>query len=598
MTNHQFKFYSLEDALQQPSLVRYLSLHARGMNSLPKEILLFTHLEELELSGNAFEDIPELLMQVPSLRRLNLSHNHIQKTNFNLTQLPDLEQLNLSHNQLKRLPKHINKLEKLQELQLDNNKINALPERLDALQSLKKLSLKDNRLKEISTSFNALTKLQLLDLSNNPIKICHANFKNCQQLQHLNISVEANASFIASIAELPSLEQFSIGIADANAFPKVQTGHWKNLRRLKLQGNGTFLIPDLVFDALNIRHLSLVHFSNTTIPSSIAQLQHLESLKIIKTPIQQLPESFKKLQNLRLLRLPHAQFETWPEAFLFLNGLRKLETPKVQLVDRTLRFIAQSQRKSIPDHLRLTAFEIGNGDETKLEQLSLNDLLHLLHFSFRQLIPIIHQYILHGLNVSEQKKQLKKGAKVAILGRTYMKIKDIQAKAERFGITVANALTVDTTHVILGKMPQHIEELSAGNFVFIEENQLTQWLQEQEQPYLMSLPDSEVLKISELLLSKDASSINVALELLKNGGVPPVLLTDMLIGFKQLEKGSEKRLLRKFLALHLPTSAAGLVPLNTSNQLRPRKAIIADIERLCQGTPLNTQKLIKYLVKR
>lgn len=136
-------YYSLEEALQTPDSVFYLSV-GEGLDEFPLEILEFKNLTRLEISMNKFEYLPEEIGELHKLELLWATHGFLKELPTSIGDLKNLSRLILIGNDLSTLPNSIGNLESLEELNLNGNPIRDLPVELFKLKRLKSLWLRTN----------------------------------------------------------------------------------------------------------------------------------------------------------------------------------------------------------------------------------------------------------------------------------------------------------------------------------------------------------------------------------------------------------------------------------------------------------------------
>lgn len=130
----------------------------------PKELLIFSNLQNLCVSLHEFTEIPE---DIRLLKKLNT--------------------LNLSFNKINNLPKEMNELTSLTKLDLSNNKLSGLPEEFKELTSLTELRLGKNDIKVFPPAIAKLTNLKILSMSYNSLKTFPLEIENLLQLQEVHL---------------------------------------------------------------------------------------------------------------------------------------------------------------------------------------------------------------------------------------------------------------------------------------------------------------------------------------------------------------------------------------------------------------------------
>lgn len=134
-------YISLEEALAvHPDSVFRLDLSGNRLETVPKEILRFKNLRELDLSKNKLVDLPD-------------------EMNF-----PALEILNLTRNKFEVFPEEICKQVRLKQLFFGRNEITVLPDCIGDLKELLILDLWLNFLTDLPSSLMKLEQLKILDV--------------------------------------------------------------------------------------------------------------------------------------------------------------------------------------------------------------------------------------------------------------------------------------------------------------------------------------------------------------------------------------------------------------------------------------------------
>lgn len=93
-------YYSMEEALQEPSKVTVLDLAMQSptkLTTLPPEIGKLTNLECLDISFNRISTLPMEMKELKKLKKLNLSGNrYLSKVPEVLKEMPWLEEINFT----------------------------------------------------------------------------------------------------------------------------------------------------------------------------------------------------------------------------------------------------------------------------------------------------------------------------------------------------------------------------------------------------------------------------------------------------------------------------------------------------------------------
>ncbi len=169
--NFDFKDFSIENSRnafyamlkQNPDTIRKLSLYGCAFTELPEELSLFTHLEELDLTGN-------------DLSRSDLN---------GLTHNKNLRSLNLTECNLSKVPLPIINLKHLETLDIWNNKINIIPDQLYSMISLKTLTIGNNNINYLSPKISQLINLESFESSSTNIFVYPDEMTKLKKLKEI-----------------------------------------------------------------------------------------------------------------------------------------------------------------------------------------------------------------------------------------------------------------------------------------------------------------------------------------------------------------------------------------------------------------------------
>jgi len=141
-------FYSLDEALKNPTQVYKFKMRRKGLEKFPDEVFQFENLQVLDLSKNKISEIPENIKNLKNLQELRLSKNKIQVIPNELCELIFLKKLFLERNKITAIPSQIGNLKKLEIIDLWSNDVVIFPKELSELKNLKTLDLQDNLVNE------------------------------------------------------------------------------------------------------------------------------------------------------------------------------------------------------------------------------------------------------------------------------------------------------------------------------------------------------------------------------------------------------------------------------------------------------------------
>jgi Leucine-rich repeat (LRR) protein len=159
--NQKNNFYAKLE--QRPDTITKLNLYGCGFTDIPKELIAFTNLEELDLTGN-----------------------DMSKSEFSgLENIKTLKSLNLTECNLSKFPLAVIYLQNLETLNLWNNKISNIPDELYNVISLKSLTIGNNNLNYLSPKISQLINLESFESSSTNISVYPKAMKKLKKLTEI-----------------------------------------------------------------------------------------------------------------------------------------------------------------------------------------------------------------------------------------------------------------------------------------------------------------------------------------------------------------------------------------------------------------------------
>jgi hypothetical protein len=146
---------------------------------------------------------------------------------------------------------------------------------------------------------------------------------------------------------------------------------------------------------------------------------------------------------------------------------------------------------------------------------------------------------------------------VAIVGKTKLARNNWKMRLATQNIKTTFELTAAATHVVLGNgeyLQHKVNSIHVEKIVWLEEQQLLQWLEQAEGLHLV-LPDKEqeLQALKRLLLHRDPVNTAIAAQTLWYGGVPQAILPYVLIAYKWLPPSAKvRKTLHQLLETHWP----------------------------------------------
>lgn len=465
---------------------------------------------------------------------------------------------------LKEIPHEISLLQQLEQLSVYKNKsIKKYPKALADLPNLHHLSLRFNHLKQLPEVIGELQHLETLNLSNNRFSAsCKwTPLSNLSKLKVLNLNYA-----LQNLSELPAA-----------------IGQIPQLKELHISGN------------------KLHRLSN-----SLCQLKHLESLYCDANDFESFPTVLTRLPRLKYLQLSAKALHNLPDEALALQHIQELKftskshkkTPYIFAFERLLKSI---KVHNFSKELQLFYLAIIRGD-ILIENLSNEELLTVLNCG----IPSFTNQALLELDERIQEGHFgsfewpKAGDKIIIKGKLKGKVSELKKRLQEIGVQTGIKIGLQATHLLLGSMPGEVELIKDSPLILLTEQSLVAHLNRLQQPYLLSTAESNNLEhIRDLLHSEKSENILLALEILKGGGLPMSLLTELFLVYKFTPVQKIKRMIYEIVGQY--------APMNFVTALKSRKPIgdrlsemtrCKNLEYYCQTGQLDKKYIAFYLYNK
>ena len=372
--------------------------------------------------------------------------------------------LDLSNQKLKALPDQISVFHNLRVLDLTNTQLATLPSAIGQLKNLTRLHLNRNQLCELPVEISQLSKLQRLEIDHNTLQSLPDNIGDLQKLRYLSLGDNQLKALPDSLGNLMFLEMLDISNNQFATFPPSIT-KLKLLQSLLTQGNQFTKIPQDVF-----------HMSNLVYASGLGQIKQRSPRQILS--------KFKEIYQ--KTTFPEAHYEDFQKIFLGNDQQVK-----------TLPVIRLFEALTIPeDHIRKHALD----------------------------------YILQLPNANFPKKPLTDKSVLTFVGDTSFKKNEVKERLLNHNIGYSPKISPQTTHIVVGLNPKDYEAAAKKKYTYLSEQQLNDFLNSLATPYLLQEEEDASLSIENLrglLTSTDPANMGVAIGILKGGGVPDELLTEV-----------------------------------------------------------------------
>jgi leucine-rich repeat protein SHOC2 len=625
------KAYNLEMVQHRPLEVQELYLHGRPMATLPEVLRQFRNLRRLEVTQCGLQEVPGWLLELKELRELNVSDNQLTEVPAWLFQMPLLHQIDLANNRLETLPPEIadwtdgrgldlsgnqftdfpsglGKLTSLEALYFSDNPLRSLPGEVENWQRLRTLDLSGNELSRLGVGVRAWEALEVLDLSKNRLKklpealgqcarlrrlIVSDNrlvalpdsLGACRQLDVLNVKGNRLEALPNSIWKLPLLRDLDVGknrLRSDSVPPAITPA----LQYLTLANNQLDRVPTGLQSGVRLRKLDLANNQLQVLPDWIANWTQLQEINLRNNQLEQLPQAISQLVQLEKMWLNRNSLSEISDTLFSLpriNGLSGLKGAR-----SFLKLQASLQAARVPEAIRPQLWEVYQGKRTDLEELEEQSLLLLLGVS----VTLIRQAALEALfrqqDLSSQ--PLQAGCQVVIHGKSKLPVSFWSARLEQAGITRTTQIQPETTHVVMAEAKPVDVAGRSLQLTFLSERDLRRELERLlGEGWLETAEKRQLTRVQRLMTSGQASDLKLVLPMLREGGLPNQLKTDVLLQARWGERAAIRRAFRGLFEIYANDREVEFL-----QQLRGAPPGKEEVEGWAQGTHLEVGRIYAH----
>ena len=558
--NRQGRYFSSIEKLAGHVTIGEIKEIAYHGSQFPESLIQFEHLEKLELY--AVTKIEDTLHALPHLRELSLmssGYMGVDKLPQYDLNLPSLEKLTLEREYfLKLSPESFTYLSSLKYLRLERNFSGTFPEKILQLKSLKSLHINLCNLPAIPEGIQSLSHLEELSLIGNGLKMLPEEVGRLEYLKVLNISSNQLKVMPASIGNLKNLHYLN---CDHNNFKLLppEIGDLKSLEHFSVKANKLEALPDKIVGCTSLQFLDVSYNKITTLPNKLGNLSGLKEFHCLRNKLVSLPVSLGKLVNLEKLVLD--------------------ENP-----------------------LNWSTFSLQN---TEFKRLMFKYLYAMI-----QSTPNAHLSDQLGLfPPALSENALKEGDIVAKTGRVSLKVKELKSQLEALGITYQSKFDKRVTHLVVGRLPKiSLEDLLDLEVTFISEAQLNEFIASKQAldptKYLLQQDDEQttesIHKLKGLLLSEDDQNVAIAVELIKAGGFPKELHTELFMTYKLVDDSKVRKEIKPLLELYSSEKAKEAMRqrLALFTEAMDEKKLRRNINKYTQNNEFDGPKIARYFWDR
>ena len=514
---------------------------------LPDALYEFTALEHLELHNSTIRSISPKIGQFKLLKTLSIHCNGLTELPEELGSLPSLYHLALQGGGWHMLPASLVQLPNLESLELKNTGLEALPHFLGDLPKLRFITLMGNRRLKDFTGLRACTQLRQLDIWSMPLQ----------------------PTIWASIRPLSALQRLTCRYTELETLPSTIT-QLQQLNTLDLNTNQLSVLPDFLQD-----------------------LTALSDIRFAENQLQAFPTFLKNMPQLRRIEWLDNPFGNLDKALLDFD-FEVINPYTTKALKAPFRQLLTKVKACIWTALQLHLFFALRKNTDWPPTASRADFLALAQFddkSFQRLIPeklLQHEQALHAPT------PLTTGSELVIIGRPNFKKTAIKKALKEQGIAYQNQIGPNTTHLLIGTGIKDWSQLANTAHTLLSPQVFQTYMNTWTKPYLLEDATS-TQHLSMLLTSQETDQQALGIELLKGGGVPKELLTELFIVYKFCANKSVASRAKKMLInvaspqllenIKLRISLSSLDFYYTAND---------KLQKLVKGTALETWKIVQF----
>ncbi len=312
------------------------------------------------------------------------------------------------------------------------------------------------------------------------------------------------------------------------------------LDTLNLAYNEITSLPSGLFTLHNLQRLLLGHNQLTDLPPAIHRLRSLKELSIHHNPMTHIPSVLFELDQLERLTVSPFIFKELKEIFPILN----LEDPYTFEHESIPTFLNQIIRleqyfEINPTNLstKRIFWNLTLGNLDRVHQIAeLEDLLVCLSSQLPFIEEATEKLLVKRFESHAQLPA--KGSQIYWLGEGAIDFHQWENELAILGWKFVENCSKKISYFVFGEeatLDPNWEKCVHQAEIIIPAANLTSILESQIDPYLEREADPEMIdNIARLLYSENQDSIELGLELIKQGGIPSETITDLFIAADHL----------------------------------------------------------------
>jgi Leucine-rich repeat (LRR) protein len=523
-------------------------------HQLSDKVYDFTALEKLYISGD-FTTLSPRIADLQNLQHLTIQSNILKEFPEEIGLLKNLVSLSITGKELSYLPESLSKLTKLKNLSIWRSpNITKLPESLSSLPKLESISIWWGNTTDLTAFNNGFDALKAFSISESPL----------------------NEEAILPIFQLSNLE--SLSITDS-------------------------LLTTIPTELLQLKKLDVLTLNNNQlkeIPVFLSQIPALRRLHFEGNQITEFPTFLSTMPSIQQLRWKDNLFGKYDKALLLFPILVTNPYVKVGESSKYRSFIEQVKAQNFSPAALDLFFKVQSSHSLEKGAFKRADFIEVLSFDDKAFKTTLINQLLDYEKELFDLETLNADSALCILGKTTLSKSEIRRILKEKGIIYQTKIDSKTTHLLVGGTGIKDYSLLANlQYTLVSQQTFQHYANAITKPYLLEEEYKGNLEhISSLLLSTDPENQSLGLELLKGGGTPKELFTELFIIFKFSEDKKVAAKAKKLLTANAPTEILEKIKLRINLRIIKEAYKTADkLEELTEGTPLEVWKMAQYAYK-
>ncbi len=596
---------TLPSSIRHLKKLQLLNLNNNKFKFFPEEIKSLPLLNHIDISTNLLTEIPSPVLGVKGLKFLFCKKNDIKSFPEELFNLDQLEILDLTGCPLSNYPIEGPGFPQLQKMSIYFKTGNQLPAWIFECSQLEELIIRADQLSILDFDFSKLKKLKTLKLNLPKLQSIPEEIGQLDQLDHLEINRIKATTFPEALCQLPLLR-----ILVLNAVPLVELPSsfckLKTLKQCTIKKGKLTTLPESFGQLPHLYSLILSNSKIESIPDSLAQLDKLLVLDLSGNPLDHLPKGVEKLPSLEYFKAPISLFESMPIGFANMSKLNKIENAPNLASGRKGYWIIPlikliNKEKFEKDFAEFLMALLAENEEECLKRANDHWLIRAMSIPRIDFVRIYAEEIIAIRYHQKPDKELNKDAVLTRYGSFNMSLKQMKENLKNIGLKYQTKNTAAVSHVLIGKLPKKdwASELQ-DHQVLITEKIIGRFIEKEDTPYLMDKDfESSSASVGQLLKSGQEDNIQIALEMIKTGGLPGHLITAVFIAYQESGRNvnirrSLQRLLKQYGSLKLQQKLKKGFYYFGYNYF---EATVRDsIKKYAQDTELNADEMAEYSI--